>query len=813
MILNTATSLYGTPNSQTIHYFNGTANSLEVENFELFWELLLKMKKNTSKKDLEDWASQKKINNISDILSQLQYENIILEAPTPKSSHEQRYINYFLAYKNGQDFMKRLENLSVMIIGTGTIGSTLAMSLAKMNIKNLILVDTDNVEAHNINSQMAFDLNDIGFKKTSCLINKLHSFSPKGNFTSYDMYINDSTLLNLLHIIETKKPDLVFSCFDDASYNVHNSIYNSVKKINGHYILNGYINDEIISISLDNDEIKEEVLASYNEIDFEYSIPANRGIITQSLSSSLINCIRVLNYADNENLGDSYISIDVRKLDVHKKNNFTTTQKLLKESYNLDETFNLINYANTISMSEDTQDYYSNKFVELSTVFHILENLGDNTYSDEYEAILYFSAQDNDDSLIQIEPIIEKYHSIIDNLYIDGEPIYKALAKINYEPSYQKRKIIQEQIFVQIKEVAPDLLEILREAKLFHYQYSNFLEEEYTINKDCLLSFFDINRKNIWNLALPIYKMLFPNGNYDYLFDIEENIKIQMNFRESIKFISGIFSETSCKTPLHFDISQHLKRLLSDQLIFDIKGKKVYDTFYLPSINKSIIIFDHFDTMYSILLLAHEIGHSYFSQFYGKNFYNTSNKIINETLAQFFEIIFIQEILSSSKIEKSFKKGVLLQYLYRINQCVISSLLSEDLENTTLQHILKHGNILIDDFLNLNKPAFQENGVKVKNQENSRLNILLFSPFVTSYKDLSIGAFTYSLAIALFEKYSCNMESFLCKIIDLLGSPNLSIDLFIEKLFYSALHSEFYEQLTQHFHNHIDKLRKESYYE
>jgi molybdopterin/thiamine biosynthesis adenylyltransferase len=67
----------------------------------------------------------------------------------------------------------------VTIIGCGGIGSPTALSLAKLGIPELTLIDPDTVEKHNVPNQL-FPLDDIGQTKVDALANMVESYSVSG---------------------------------------------------------------------------------------------------------------------------------------------------------------------------------------------------------------------------------------------------------------------------------------------------------------------------------------------------------------------------------------------------------------------------------------------------------------------------------------------------------------------------------------------------------------------------------------------------------------------------------------------------------
>lgn len=80
-------------------------------------------------------------------------------------------------YANQLDICNpQFENASVCVIGAGWIGSTTVMCLAQMGIKNITVVDFDEVENHNLASQL-YKETDIGRPKASALQENVKDFT------------------------------------------------------------------------------------------------------------------------------------------------------------------------------------------------------------------------------------------------------------------------------------------------------------------------------------------------------------------------------------------------------------------------------------------------------------------------------------------------------------------------------------------------------------------------------------------------------------------------------------------------------------
>ena len=62
-------------------------------------------------------------------------------------------------------------------MGCGGLGCTVLLDLCRLGIKKVITIDRDVVDAHNLNRQILFGLNDVGKSKVHCAAEnvKLHN--------------------------------------------------------------------------------------------------------------------------------------------------------------------------------------------------------------------------------------------------------------------------------------------------------------------------------------------------------------------------------------------------------------------------------------------------------------------------------------------------------------------------------------------------------------------------------------------------------------------------------------------------------------
>lgn len=92
---------------------------------------------------------------------------------------------------------EKLKKAKVGIAGLGGLGSNAAVSLARMGIGKLVIVDFDVVEPSNLNRQHYF-VKHIGMKKTEAMKDILRECNPFIDVESFDVYLDEN--LSLIHI-------------------------------------------------------------------------------------------------------------------------------------------------------------------------------------------------------------------------------------------------------------------------------------------------------------------------------------------------------------------------------------------------------------------------------------------------------------------------------------------------------------------------------------------------------------------------------------------------------------------------------------
>jgi molybdopterin/thiamine biosynthesis adenylyltransferase len=105
-----------------------------------------------------------------------------------------------------------IEQQHVFVLGVGGIGSSIAMSLVRMGVDTIYLLDYDVVDASNLNRQILFNLSDVGKSKAKIAAQHLKDMhNLRTNI--YDYHINAVTNWSLVVEI-AKKCTVIFNNID-----------------------------------------------------------------------------------------------------------------------------------------------------------------------------------------------------------------------------------------------------------------------------------------------------------------------------------------------------------------------------------------------------------------------------------------------------------------------------------------------------------------------------------------------------------------------------------------------------------------------
>lgn len=118
-------------------------------------------------------------------------------------------MEFQLNVRHTQKIQDKIKNSTVYIAGLGGLGSNAAVSLARIGIGKLVLVDYDVVELSNLNRQYYF-VDQIGMKKTEALAETINRCNPFIKVETKNVLINKNNISSIF-----KDADLIIEALDD----------------------------------------------------------------------------------------------------------------------------------------------------------------------------------------------------------------------------------------------------------------------------------------------------------------------------------------------------------------------------------------------------------------------------------------------------------------------------------------------------------------------------------------------------------------------------------------------------------------------
>ncbi|MDY4574100.1 MAG: sulfur carrier protein ThiS adenylyltransferase ThiF [Intestinibacter sp.] len=178
-----------------------------------FNEALAEVTENTTAYQFRDWVDKNYdvvvLNGFplsqDKILSEGDRITLIQKGKVPSKDE----LEALLIARHTPNIHKKLKNGKVAILGLGGLGSNIAVSLARVGVGELVLVDYDVVEPSNLNRQQYF-VEHIGMKKTEALKNILEKINPFVNIKTKDVFVTKENIEFL------KECDIIIEAFDDA---------------------------------------------------------------------------------------------------------------------------------------------------------------------------------------------------------------------------------------------------------------------------------------------------------------------------------------------------------------------------------------------------------------------------------------------------------------------------------------------------------------------------------------------------------------------------------------------------------------------
>ena len=117
--------------------------------------------------------------------------------PLSKEDME-RYSRHLLLPEIGVEGQERIRAAKVLIVGTGGLGSPLALYLAAAGVGVLGIADFDLVEASNLQRQIIHAARDVSRPKTASARDKIRSLNPDVDVIVHNLFLNSQNALDII---------------------------------------------------------------------------------------------------------------------------------------------------------------------------------------------------------------------------------------------------------------------------------------------------------------------------------------------------------------------------------------------------------------------------------------------------------------------------------------------------------------------------------------------------------------------------------------------------------------------------------------
>ena len=121
-----------------------------------------------------------------------------IDLPELTTDELSRYARHLILPEVGEEGQRKLKAARVLCVGTGGLGSPLALYLAAAGVGTLGLVDFDVVDASNLQRQIIHSTADIGRKKLDSAAEKLKALNPNLNVIRHDTLLSSANALDIL---------------------------------------------------------------------------------------------------------------------------------------------------------------------------------------------------------------------------------------------------------------------------------------------------------------------------------------------------------------------------------------------------------------------------------------------------------------------------------------------------------------------------------------------------------------------------------------------------------------------------------------
>ena len=136
------------------------------------------------------------------------------------NEQKERYARHIILDEIGEEGQKKLLTSSVLIIGSGGLGSPAALYLAAAGVGTIGIADADEVSLSNLQRQIIHTTRDTGRAKVESAKEKLGRINPGVNVRTYRVFVTADNIYDII-----RDYDFVLDCTDnfDAKFLINDA--------------------------------------------------------------------------------------------------------------------------------------------------------------------------------------------------------------------------------------------------------------------------------------------------------------------------------------------------------------------------------------------------------------------------------------------------------------------------------------------------------------------------------------------------------------------------------------------------------------
>ncbi|GBF10977.1 ThiF family adenylyltransferase [Tepidibacillus sp. HK-1] len=759
-------------NEITFHMY-GSLNKdmiIEVDDFDKWWEYLELISKQYYEEDVKTWINKYHVNNFElEETNKFLLDNglVYIDDKLEDFSNLRtaNFLNNFLNNSDKDEIIQEMSSKRVLIIGLGTVGTSLVRVLLQLGIVKFDLIEGDIVEEKNIIHQHFYTVEDIGKSKINVIERKINEVKKNIKLNLYNEYFESEKQFD--NIDDVNSIDAVFICFDSHDTSVLQTIFDYFNRRKIPVFISGYIFGMVRALEVNQDFLDENREAENN---IHKWINENSGLgLLGDLSAILLSRLWLQKLFSLLDFDLKELSYNYLTPSMENDNSF----KIKELQTDFDESEKTLNMLK----NDDERNYFYNQIL-FSNALLLYKKFYINSDSNIYDEIIRLNTKFELDLIDEEDKDLNEYEKILSEKYIDCKDTRYSMNEFSIK--MLEAKDIDNDCIKKYQENQSELIDLsINALKKKKEMYFDELIKEWDEKRDIKIV--------LTGIAQEMNNLLYKDDNeVDYEKYKPYSDKF-LDVNEALMLISEIdrFNFIS-------DFRGFINYVTTHNMITITENRVNPLCIWNPRYGLSEIIVTYEGSGKDIMDLTHEIGHAYYNSFLNRgNNAKYINSIVSESLAILTEFKLMFILMEQSNLNKSF----LNMMIYNLQGTMVG-VFSLDLYE---EEILKLEDINIENVLevrnNLIKELFGER--VVKNDEYSQLNITLSKDVLFGKRDIylyphaKLIGFKFAKLLYKAPAFELNLTNYLKQ-----NDPSqITIENILKSVFQIEVNKEFYKEI------------------